>query len=138
MGKFSVFMEILHTEVNGSIDLIGKSFVDQGLDHLDHTIDFLGCQRMGGGRHHIHICHIFLAFFDVAGGDFLCAYAFFYGFGNDLIIHISEIGYIVDFIAFVLQIAADRVKDDHGSGVADVDKVVYGRSAHIHFYFSLF
>ena len=91
---------------------------------------------MCGGRLYIHISHILFALFDVALGDFFRRYTLLDGFCNDLVIHIREIGYIVYFISLVLHISSHCVEDDHGSGISDVDKIVYGRTAHIHFYFS--
>ena len=42
------------------------TFVDQCLDHIDHTVNFLSCLRMIGCFLDIHICHVFLSFLDKA------------------------------------------------------------------------
>ena len=138
MGKLPVFFKILYPEIDSAVDLIGKAFVDQSLDHLDHAVDFLGSQRMGGSRFYIHIRHILFAFFDIAGGNFFSADPFFNSLGNDLIIYICEVRYIVNLITFVLHISAHSIKNDHRSGISDMDKVIDRRPAYIHFHLSLF
>ena len=88
---------------------------------------------MSGGRFYIHICHILFALGDITLRNFLGAYTFLNGFFNDLVIHICKIGHKIHFISLVLHITAGRIKHDHGTGVADMDKVVYGGTAYIHF-----
>ena len=91
MRKLSVFFKVLYPEIHGAVDLIGKSFIDESLDHLNHAIDLLSCQRMGGSRLYIHVCHVFFTLFDIAGGNLFGADPFFNGFCNDLIVYICKV-----------------------------------------------
>ena len=52
-------------------------------------------------------------------------------FFDQFIVNISDIGDIQHLVAKVLQIAAQRVKDDHRARIADVDIVVNRRAADI-------
>ena len=91
MRQFSIFLEIFYPEIYRSIDFISKAFVHQSLNHINHALDFLGCQRMGGGFLHIHVCHVFFAFFNITGRNFFCAYPFLHCFCNNFIIYVSKV-----------------------------------------------
>ena len=67
MRKFAIVSKLACAVIYGSIGYhIGIAFFDQGRDHLDHTPDLLGCQRMGRCRHDIHVCHVLFALCDIA------------------------------------------------------------------------
>ena len=139
MGKFSILFKFLNTEINSAVCCrISISLVDQSLDHVDHSVDFLCCLRIGGGRFHIHCIHIFSALCDITLGNFLCTYPFFNCFLNDLVIYVSEVGYKINFIAFVFHISAYCIKNDHRTCISDMDQIINCRSADIHADFSLF
>ena len=137
MGKFSVIFELSGTVIYGSIRCrICISFLDQCTDHIQHTLDFLRSQRMCSCRFYIHIVHIFFALFDVLLGHLLGCTALFHGFFDDLVIHIRKVRHIIYFVSFVFHISAHSVKYNHRTGISNMDKVIYGRSAYIHTYFS--
>ena len=136
VGKFSVIPETTGTKINGAIYVVGITFFDQRLDHINHAVDLLRRQRMRRRRFYIHALHVFFAFFDVALGDLLCAHTFFICLRNDLVIHIRKVGYVIDLIATIFHITAHRIKYDHRTGISDMDKIVNGRTAHIHPYLS--
>ena len=75
MGQLAVRAEFTGTEVYGSVYLISVSLVDQGLDHIDHAVNLLSCQRMGGSRFYIHVGHILLALGDVTLRYLACGHA---------------------------------------------------------------
>ena len=110
--------------------------VDQCLDHIQHAADLLGSLRVLGSGLDIHSLHVLFALCDIALGDHAGLHTLFIGLLDDLVIHVCEVGYIVYFVTLVFHVTAHRIKYDHGAGIADVDQVVYGRSADIHFYLS--
>ncbi|OAH63577.1 hypothetical protein AYJ66_17370 [Dietzia cinnamea] len=75
---------------------------------------------------------------DEALGD--CRYVFpkFIGCFYQLVIDIGEIRNISDIIPAELKITANRVKYDGRAGISNVDIIIDGRTANIHFHFSLF
>ena len=64
-------------------------------------------------------------------GDLLHRGALLLAFFDELVINIGDVGDIVDLVAAVFQIAAQRIKDDHRARIADVDIVVNRRAADI-------
>ena len=137
MGKLAVLSKFSRSVIYGTICcLISITFIDQRLDHCQHARNLLRSQRMSSCRFYIHICHIFFALSDVAFCHFFCGSTLFNGFFYDFVIYICKIGYIIDFVSFVFQISAHRIEYDHRTGISNMDKIVYGRSAYIHFYFS--
>ena len=92
---------------------------------------------MGGGRLYIHHLHILLALGNIALGDFLSGDALLDSLFDDLVVHVREVGHVIYLIALILHVSAHGIKDNHGSGVADMDKVVNGGTAYIHFHLSL-
>ena len=133
MGQFSVLFKGFGAEINRAVSChIRMSFFDQRIDHLDHTADLLSRLRILRRRFDVHHLHIFFALCDIALGDRLRIHALLDGFPDDLVIHISKVRYIVYFVSFVLKIPADRIKYDHRSCISNMNKIVNGRSAHIH------
>jgi hypothetical protein len=60
------------------------------------------------------------------------------GLLDDLIVHVGEVLHKGHVVATILQIAAEHVEHDDGTGVAHVDIVIYGWAAAIHPYLALF
>ena len=89
---------------------------------------------MYGSRLYVHHFHILFALGNIALGNGLGVHALLDGLLDNLVVYICEIGNIVDVIAFVLKIPSDCIKNDHRSCISNVDKIVYGRTAHIHLY----
>ena len=94
----------------------------------------LGSLGVLGSGLDVHALHVFFALCNVAFGDHAGLNALFVSFFDDLIVHIREVGYIVHFISLVFHVTAHGIKYDHRAGISDMDQVVYGRSADIHFY----
>ena len=138
MRKLTIILKTCSTEINSAILLISMTFFDQGTDHIDHSINLLSCQRMGGSRFDVHASHILLALCNISLGDLLCRYTLFIGFFDDLVIHVSKVGYKVHIISLCLQITTNRVKYDHRSGISNMNKVIHGRTAYIHADLTLF
>ena len=139
VGKLSVVRILANREVHGSVTHdIGKALVDQTLNHVNHSVNFLRRLRMRGRGLHIQVCHILPALPDIALGDHRGIDALFVCFLNDLVIHIGKIGDVVDLISLVFKIPANCIKYDHRSRISDVNQIVNGRSADIHADLSLF
>ena len=90
---------------------------------------------MFGCRLHIHPFHILLTFCDVSLRNFLRRNAFFNCFLNDLVIHIRKIGNVIDIVSLIFKISSYGVKYDHRSCISDMNKIIHGRTADIHFHF---
>ena len=133
VGELAVALKFPRAVVNGAVlGDIGVALVDQSLDHFDHSVDLLRCPGVHGRGLDVEARHILLALIDVSLGDDCGVDALFLGLLDDLVIDVREVGYIVDLVSFVFKIAPDRVKNDHGTRISDVDQVVDGGSAYIH------
>ena len=59
VGQLAIFCKGTRLKVHRAVLChIGVSLVDQGLDHIDHSLNLLSCLRMYRSRLHIHILHI--------------------------------------------------------------------------------
>ncbi len=69
-----------------------------------------------------------------------CRYVFpkFIRCFDQFVIDIGEVRNILYIIAAELKIAADRIENDGRTGISNVNIVIDGRTANIHFHFSLF
>ena len=76
---------------------------------------------MLGRRAHIHPFHILLAFLNIALGNHIGFYVLLQCLFNNLIIHIREIGNKIHLIPFIFKITANRVKNNHRTGISNVD-----------------
>ena len=110
---------------------IGVAGVHEVLDDVDDLADMLGSAGAHGGGLDVQTVGIP----DVLGlklaGDLLHRGALLLALFDELVINIGDVGDIVDLVAAVFQIAAQRIKDDHRARVADVDIVVNRRAADI-------
>ncbi len=137
MGKFTVIFEFTGSVINGPVCCgICISLFDQLPNHLNHAVNFLSSQRMRRGRIDIHTVHVYFTFFDKALGYFFCCSSLFDCLIDNFVIHICKIGYKIYIISFVFHVSSYRIKNDHRSCISDMDVIVYGRSADIHFDFS--
>ena len=136
VGQLAVFLKFPCAEIHGPIcRRVSVTLFNQGGNHFQHPANLLRCQGMGSGRLYVHGSHVFLALRNITLGNFLGSNPFFHGFFDDFIIYIGEIRHKIHFIAFVFHVTPYRVKDNHGPCIPNMDKIVYGRPAHIHFYF---
>ena len=138
MGQFPIFLKLSGTVIYCAVLFIGISFVDQCLDELNHPADLFCGKGMGGGRFHIHASHILFALLNVTLADHLCGSTFFDSFFDNFVIYVRKVGYIIHIISFIFQVPSHRIKYDHRAGIANVDQVVYSRTAYIHLDLSFF
>ena len=136
VGQFAIFFKFPGAIVYGAVLLIGISFVNQGLDHVNHAADLFRSQGILGGRFNIHAIHILLAFRDITLGNLVGRYPFFDRPFDNLVIYIRKVGNIIYIVAFVFKISPHRIKYDHGPCISDVNEVIYGRPAYVHLYLS--
>ena len=118
----------VHIAVAGHIGMAG---IDEILDNMDDLADMLGRAGTHGRRHDIQAVGIL----DVLGlklaGDLLHGGSLLLSLLDELVINVGDVGDIVDLAAAVFQITAQRVKDDHRAGIADMDIVIDRRAADI-------
>ena len=136
MRKLSIILELSGTEIDSTIHIVCVAFIDQRLNHVDHTVDLLCGKRMRRRRLHIHATHIFFTFCDVTLGNLLGTHALLVGLCDDLIVHIREIRYIIHLIPTIFHIATHGVEYDHRTCISDMNEIVNGRSTHVHAYFA--
>ena len=133
MGQLAVLLKGAGAEIHGAVGRrVGVALLNQGPDHVQHTADLLRGQGMDGGGLYIHGSHILLALLDIALGNGIRVHALLDGLLNDLVVHVREIGHVLNLVTLVLKIAAHGVKHDHGPGVSNVDEIVHRGSAHVH------
>ena len=137
-GQLAIAFKLPGPIIYSAIYRVGIALIDQRLNHLDHTVNFFRCLRMGRCFFYIQPRHVCLSFFNITLGDDGSRNALFVGLFNNFIIYVCKIGYIVHIIALILKISTHRIKNDHRSGISDMNIVIYGRSAYIHTHLSLF
>ena len=138
MRQFAVILELPGTIVNGAVLFVSITLVDQCLDHINHPADLLRSQRIFRGRLDVHAFHVFFALCNIALRYLVSRHSLFNGLFNNLVIHVCKVGNKIHIIAFILEIPADCVEHDHRARISNMDKVIDGRSADIHPYFSFF
>ena len=131
-GKFAVSIKGTGPEINSAVCIVGMALIDQCLDHIDHAADLFSGFRMMGGFLHIQTFHILLGLFDKTLRNDRSIHALFIGLFDDLIVHICKIGHIIHIITLILEVTADRIKYDHGTGISNMDVIIYGGAAYIH------
>ena len=137
-GKFAVGFEFADFEVDVAVDFVGEAVVDDLLYHGDDIVHMFGDPRMNRSFLHAETAGVLKVGFDVFVGQIFGIHAFFVGAVDDLIVHIGEVLDISHIIAAVGKVAAHHIKGHDGTGVAQMDIVIGGGAADIHFDFSLF
>ena len=133
MGKLSILLKIACPEINGSVlRLIGIAFFYQSLNHIQHSVDFIGSQWMSSSRPYIHCRHIFLAFLNIPLGNHRSVHPFFHGLLDNLVVYIGKIGHIIHIVSLMFHIPPHRVKHNHRAGIPDMNQVINRRPADIH------
>ena len=131
-GQRTVISVAAHAEINVALDLVRMAAIDEFLDEPDHLGDLLGCARAHIGVLHVHGVHIVKEGLRIFSGNLGCAAALFVGLLDDLVINVGDIGDELHVEAAPGEVAADDVEADERTGVADVDVVVHGGTAHVH------
>ena len=74
-----------------------------------------------------------VVFLDIAVRDDVEVHALFVCLVDDLVVDVGEVLHELHLVAAVLKVAAQQVEHDERARVADVEVVVHGRAAGIHF-----
>ena len=131
--QLAVFGELLGAEVDiAVVNRIRIALVDQRLYDVNNRIHRLGRTRMNGCRTDTQPLCVREVFLDIAVGDDVVGHALFVCLFDDLVVDVGEVLYELDLIAAVLKVAAQRVKDDKRTRIADVEVVVDRRTAGVH------
>src|SRR5699024_2275369 len=133
MGQLAVLTEPVGAEIHVAAHSIGKALFFQLGDNGDDLVDVLGGQRMDGGRADIQTGCVLFVFLHVPAGNGQVIAVFLVGLVDVFVVDVGEVLNIGDLHAPVFQIAAQHVKHADGTGVADVDVVVYGGAAGVNF-----
>ena len=118
----------IHIAVAGHVGVAGLNEV---ADDGDDLLDMLGGAGTDGGLHHVEALGILDVLRLELAGHLQHGDALLLALLDELVVNVGDVGHKNDLVAPVLQIAAQRVKDDHGAGVADVYKVVHGGAADV-------
>ena len=139
MRQFAVIAETSCLKIDGSVFRhISVSVFQKRFYHLLHPVDFLGCLRMNRRRFYIQGFHILFTLFNITLGNNGRLHTLFLRFFDDFIIHIREIGHIIDLPALVFHISSDRIEYNHRSCISDMNQVIDRRSAYIYADLTLF
>ena len=108
---------------------VGQPLVDQLFNQCDDVRDVLGRARVHRRALDAQRVRVGVVFLDEAVAQLLDGDALFVGAADHLIVDICEILNVLDLVALVLQIAAQRIKNNERARVADVEIVVDCRAA---------
>ena len=134
-GQQAVARELAGAVVNVTVHFVGQALVDEPLherDDLRHGLTHSGVNVCRGDVEFLNILKILVDILvrHVHGADMLFSRAV-----DDLVVHVRKVLHVLHLLASVLQIFAHGVEHDERTGVADVDKVIYGRTADVHLEF---
>ena len=137
MRKFSVVRIFSGTEVNVSVAFISKSFFHQGLNHIQYPLYVFGGPRMYGSLSYIQSSSVDFIFLNVFFRNFRYGGAFLVCPADKLIINVSEVLHKGDLVSPIFKITAQHIKHTHRARIPHMNIIVNGRSADIHFDFTL-
>jgi hypothetical protein len=133
-GQLAVVGHGRHVEQHAVLALVGVAFLDQRLDDLDHAADMLGCVRPECRLDHAKRAHLLTVNPLVKRGDLGDRLPGLGGDGDDLVVHVRDVGGIDNMVrpvAFTQQ-AKQHVECDGRPRIADMGVRIDRRSADIH------
>ena len=107
--------------------------VEQLLHDVDDRVHRLGRARVHGRLADAEPLGVRVIFLDIAVRDDVEVHALFVRLIDDLVVDVGEVLHEFHLVAAVLEVAAQQVEHDERARVADVEIVVHGRAAGIHF-----
>src|SRR5699024_9295230 len=110
---------------------IGMAGGNEILDNLDDLANMLGGTGADSRRLDVESVGILDVFSLKPAGHRIHRDAFGLAFGDELVVNVGDVRDIDHLVAAVFEVAAQRIKDDHRPGIADVDVVIDGRPADI-------
>ena len=108
---------------------VGQPLVDQLFNQRDDIRDMLGRARVDRRALDAQRVRVGVVFLDEAVAQLLDGDALLVGAADHLVVDIREVLDVLDLVALVFQIAAQRVEHDERARVADVEIVVDRRAA---------
>ena len=133
MRKLSVAVKILGAEIHIALRLIRIALINKGGDYIDDIVNVLGRLGMDVRLTDIEPLCIFPKFIDIFFGDLGELHALFIGSLDYFIVNIGEILNEFHLVAPVFKVAAQNVKNAKRARVSDMDIIIYGRAAGVHF-----
>ena len=137
-GQLAVGGQGAHFEINVAPGLIGVALVDDALDEGDDVRHMLRDFGMHVGLQHVQGLGVLEIGGDIFFGQRKGVDAFLIGPVDDLVVHVGEVLHVGHVIAPPQEIAAHRVEDHQGTGVAQMDEVVHRGAAAVDAHFALF
>ena len=120
---------VVHVAITGRV---GKTLVDQGLNHLVHAGDMPGSTRLLIRAQHIQTRLVFVHGRDHALNQRFKRFAVLVGTLDNLVIDVSDIAHVGDVIAAMAQPARHHIERHHHPRMTDMTEVVNRHAAHIH------
>ena len=123
-------------------NLLGyKHYADDVVDafvgkSIENGIDVIGGKRMNCGRTDAKSLGILFIFLDVTGGDLTVGHALLVCAADDLIVNVGEVLHEGHLVAAIFKITAEHIEHGKATRVADVEKVIYRRTAGVHLDFA--
>ena len=109
------------------------AIVQQLLHNVNDRVHGLGRAGVHGRPADAEPLRIDVVFLDIAVRDNVEVHAFFIRLIDDLIVDIGEVLHKFHLVAPVLKVAAQQVEYNERARIADVEVVIHGRAAGIHF-----
>ena len=134
-GKLTIVAKfaygIIHIAI---IQRVGIALVNEPLHKSDDVIDVLTDLWMHRRRQHIQRLGVFEKGVDIERSKRDRIFPFFIGAIDDLVVHIGKVGHKSDIVAEITEITAHRVEHNDRTGVAEMNVVVGGWAADVHFH----
>jgi hypothetical protein len=119
---------VVHVALVGDVR---EALREQGLDVGDDVRQVLAHPRLGGGRAAPEGGGVFAVRGDEALGHGARVVAGGVGHGDDLVVDVGVVAYVLHAPALGLEVPHEHVEDHGGPGVADVDVPVHRRAADV-------
>ena len=111
---------------------VGVAVVDDPLHHGYDVADALAGLGVDVGAVDAQPGGVLEVLLDVPGGELQGLHALLRRAGDDLVVHVGEVGDVGDLVAGVPEVPGDHVEYDHAPCVPHVDVVVDGDAADVH------
>ena len=130
--ELAVVGEGRDVEVDGLVDDVGASVLDESRDEGDHLVDVPGRSWVDISRSNAERFEIFEETADDGLGELVERDALFEGSGNGLVVDVGQVGDEGDVVPLPLEVPVEKVIEEERPVVADVRELVDGRPAGVH------
>ena len=134
VGQLAILRELGGFEVNVAVDFVGVALFDEGLYDVDDDIHVLGDLGVNVRAADVEPVSVGEVFPDSVLGNLVSSLAELVRLLDYLVVNVGEVLNVEHLVSAELKVSAERVENAQRTGVADVDKVVDGRSACVDFY----